>query len=62
MPGRCKYLYLLFDDQALARADIHNFIFSTEGHVLPVLPQWHRPMAHTVRAPDVGKHQVRRKG
>ncbi|CAI7748696.1 unnamed protein product [Closterium sp. NIES-53] len=37
----CKYLYLLFDESALERGNIHNYIFSTEGHILPVLPQWH---------------------
>ncbi|KAH7433252.1 hypothetical protein KP509_07G061600 [Ceratopteris richardii] len=33
----CKYLYLLFDDTFLSN---RNYIFSTEGHPLPVLRAW----------------------
>ena len=35
----CKYLYLLFDDTFLAN---RNYVFSTEGHPLPVLYLWQR--------------------
>lgn len=35
---RCKYLYLLFDDTFLVG---QNYIFTTEGHPLPVLSSWH---------------------
>ncbi|KAM4107257.1 hypothetical protein ACB094_04G130400 [Castanea mollissima] len=35
---RCKYLYLLFDDSFLVD---RNYIFTTEGHPLPVLRDWH---------------------
>ncbi|KAL3512938.1 hypothetical protein ACH5RR_025655 [Cinchona calisaya] len=34
----CKYLYLLFDDSFLVN---RNYIFTTEGHPLPVLSSWH---------------------
>ncbi|KAL6524395.1 Alpha-mannosidase I mns5 [Orobanche hederae] len=34
----CKYLYLLFDDSFLAN---RNYIFTTEGHPLPILSSWH---------------------
>ncbi|KAF4390956.1 hypothetical protein G4B88_030634, partial [Cannabis sativa] len=34
----CKYLYLLFDDSFLVN---QNYIFTTEGHPLPVLSAWH---------------------
>ncbi|XP_057950745.1 alpha-mannosidase I MNS5 isoform X2 [Malania oleifera] len=33
----CKYLYLLFDDSFLAD---RNYVFTTEGHPLPVLSSW----------------------
>ncbi|KAF9667824.1 hypothetical protein SADUNF_Sadunf15G0063500 [Salix dunnii] len=33
----CKYLYLLFDDSFLVD---RNYIFTTEGHPLPVLSAW----------------------
>lgn len=36
--GRCKYLYLLFDDSFLVD---RNYVFTTEGHPLPVLSSWH---------------------
>lgn len=41
---RCKYLYLLYDDSFLID---RNYIFTTEGHPLPVLAAWHD------RLPDV---------
>ncbi|CAO2818260.1 unnamed protein product [Amaranthus hypochondriacus] len=34
----CKYLYLLYDDSFLLD---QNYIFTTEGHPLPVLATWH---------------------
>ncbi|CAN0903266.1 Alpha-mannosidase I MNS5 [Linum grandiflorum] len=34
----CKYLYLLFDDSFLAK---RNYVFTTEGHPLPVRSDWH---------------------
>nr|GEV67177.1 alpha-mannosidase I MNS5 [Tanacetum cinerariifolium] len=34
----CKYLYLLFDDSPLIG---HNYVFTTEGHPLPVNSDWH---------------------
>ncbi|CAH1443019.1 unnamed protein product [Lactuca virosa] len=34
----CKYLYLLFDDSALMGG---NYVFTTEGHPLPVVSDWH---------------------
>ncbi|KAK1273522.1 putative alpha-mannosidase I MNS5 [Acorus gramineus] len=46
----CKYLYLLFNDSFLAN---ENYIFTTEGHPLPVQSSWHEriPSAYT---PDNG--------
>ncbi|XP_043704893.1 alpha-mannosidase I MNS5 isoform X2 [Telopea speciosissima] len=37
----CKYLYLLFDDSFLVNK---NFIFTTEGHPLPVRSDWHEKL------------------
>ncbi|KAL5544269.1 hypothetical protein UlMin_008053 [Ulmus minor] len=34
----CKYLFLLFDDSFLVG---QNYVFTTEGHPLPVLSAWH---------------------
>ncbi|KAL1566228.1 Alpha-mannosidase I mns5 [Salvia divinorum] len=34
----CKYLYLLFDDSFLVN---RNYVFTTEGHPLPILSSWH---------------------
>ncbi|XP_020518839.1 alpha-mannosidase I MNS5 isoform X2 [Amborella trichopoda] len=34
----CKYLYLLFDSSFLAS---ENYVFTTEGHPLPVRSSWH---------------------
>ena len=31
-----KYLYLLFDDANFANAPAANFVFSTEGHLIPI--------------------------
>ena len=35
---RCKYLYLLFNDSFFVD---RNYIFTTEGHPLPVVSAWH---------------------
>ncbi|GLT70549.1 hypothetical protein SLA2020_426220 [Shorea laevis] len=40
----CKYLYLLFDDSFLVD---RNYIFTTEGHPLPVLSSWHERLPET---------------
>ncbi|KAK7389030.1 hypothetical protein VNO78_23861 [Psophocarpus tetragonolobus] len=37
----CKYLYLLFDDSFVHG---NNYIFTTEGHPLPVLSTWHEEL------------------
>ncbi|KAK4350440.1 hypothetical protein RND71_029753 [Anisodus tanguticus] len=44
----CKYLYLLFDDSFLLD---QNYIFTTEGHPLPVRSNWHEklPKAFNLR-------------
>ncbi|KAL2321879.1 hypothetical protein Fmac_026258 [Flemingia macrophylla] len=34
----CKYLYLLFDDSFVHE---NNYVFTTEGHPLPVQSSWH---------------------
>lgn len=38
---RCKYLYLLFDDSFMLES---NYVFTTEGHPLPVLSTWHEEL------------------
>ncbi|KAL4283087.1 hypothetical protein GQ457_16G024100 [Hibiscus cannabinus] len=40
----CKYLYLLFDDSFLVD---RNYIFTTEGHPLPILSSWHEKLPET---------------
>ncbi|XP_050225349.1 alpha-mannosidase I MNS5 [Mercurialis annua] len=40
----CKYLYLLFDDSFVAD---RNYIFTTEGHPLPVSSAWHERLPET---------------
>ncbi|KAL6175610.1 hypothetical protein ACLB2K_052249 [Fragaria x ananassa] len=40
----CKYLYLLFDDSFLAE---QNYVFTTEGHPLPVLSSWQDRLPET---------------
>ncbi|KAG0470866.1 hypothetical protein HPP92_017566 [Vanilla planifolia] len=37
----CKYLYLLYDDTFLAG---RNYIFTTEGHPLPIRSSWHEKL------------------
>ncbi|URE43657.1 alpha-mannosidase I [Musa troglodytarum] len=37
----CKYLYLLFDDSFLAG---QNYVFTTEGHPLPIRGSWHEKL------------------
>ncbi|XP_042484445.1 alpha-mannosidase I MNS5-like [Macadamia integrifolia] len=57
----CKYLYLLFDDSFLVNK---NYIFTTEGHPLPVRSDWHDrlPEIYTptnwtfVKSDEQGKH------
>lgn len=45
----CKYLYLLFDDSFLAG---RNYIFTTEGHPLPVLSKWLDPFPESYFLPN----------
>jgi len=40
----CKYLYLLFDDTFL---DDQSYIFTTEGHPLPIRSSWHEKLPDT---------------
>lgn len=40
----CKYLYLLFDDQFLVN---QNYVFTTEGHPLPVMRDWQERLPET---------------
>lgn len=40
----CKYLYLLFDDQFLVN---QNYVFTTEGHPLPVTRDWQERLPET---------------
>ncbi|GKV21484.1 hypothetical protein SLEP1_g31460 [Rubroshorea leprosula] len=39
-----KYLYLLFDDSFMV---VRKYIFTTEGHPLPVLRSWHERLPET---------------
>ncbi|KMZ61171.1 mannosyl-oligosaccharide 1,2-alpha-mannosidase, family GH47 [Zostera marina] len=54
----CKYLYLLFDDSFLAN---QNYIFTTEGHLLPVRSRWHARLPETYVSTNLtslkNKHQ-----
>ena len=45
---RCKYLFLLYDDSFLRN---QNYIFTTEGHPLPIRSTWHEkfPATHFPR-------------
>ncbi|KAH7688815.1 Glycoside hydrolase family 47 protein [Dioscorea alata] len=40
----CKYLYLLFDDSFLVD---QNYIFTTEGHPIPIRSSWHERLPQT---------------
>jgi hypothetical protein len=44
---RCKYLFLLYDDSFLRN---QNYIFTTEGHPLPIRSTWHEkfPATHVL--------------
>ncbi|XP_065876431.1 alpha-mannosidase I MNS5 [Euphorbia lathyris] len=56
----CKYLYLLFDDSFLAD---RNYVFTTEGHPLPVLSSWHErlPEAYISSNSSYVKNEKHRK-
>jgi len=43
----CKYLYLLFDFDNFVNSQ--NYIFTTEGHPLPMNMPWHKNSTGTVR-------------
>ncbi|XP_013412853.1 ER degradation-enhancing alpha-mannosidase-like protein 1 [Lingula anatina] len=36
----CKYLYLLFDKDHHLNKEAASYIFTTEGHILPISPRW----------------------
>eukprot|EP00047_Mylnosiga_fluctuans_P014893 m.41922 g.41922 ORF g.41922 m.41922 type:complete len:515 (-) comp5693_c0_seq1:254-1798(-) len=38
-----KYLYLLFDEDNILHTRLHNHIFTTQAHLLPLLPEFHDP-------------------
>lgn len=46
---RTKYLYLLYDDSFLHN---RNYIFTTKGHPLPVMPSLH----HDVKRKEGNEH------
>ncbi|XP_047316787.1 alpha-mannosidase I MNS5 [Impatiens glandulifera] len=57
----CKYLYLLFNDSFLVG---RNYVFTTEGHPLPVLRAWHDrlpdtyiPSTHTYSIENGGREK-----
>jgi len=43
----CKYLYLLFDSDNFVNKE--NYLFTTEGHILPLNLHWHKNTTDTVR-------------
>jgi len=43
----CKYLFLLFDEDNFVNKQ--NFIFTTEGHPLPMNMPWHKNLTNSVR-------------
>ncbi|KAK6148435.1 hypothetical protein DH2020_019347 [Rehmannia glutinosa] len=45
----CKYLYLLFDDSFLVN---QNYIFTTEGHPLPIKSSWHERLPEAYYIPS----------
>eukprot|EP00850_Spirogloea_muscicola_P002496 SM000009S23625 [mRNA] locus=s9:1139531:1144092:- [translate_table: standard] len=55
----CKYLYLLFDDTFMKGG---NYIFSTEGHPLPVLKAWHRQRAKSGNVTVTSRGKQSKKG
>eukprot|EP00850_Spirogloea_muscicola_P001621 SM000006S19386 [mRNA] locus=s6:421678:426268:- [translate_table: standard] len=55
----CKYLYLLFDDTFMKGG---NYIFSTEGHPLPVLKAWHRQRKRSGNVTVTSRGKQSRKG
>eukprot|EP00850_Spirogloea_muscicola_P005021 SM000022S07235 [mRNA] locus=s22:748911:753445:+ [translate_table: standard] len=55
----CKYLYLLFDDTFMKGG---NYIFSTEGHPLPVLKAWHRQQTKSGNVKVTSRGKQSRKG
>ncbi|KAK6123413.1 hypothetical protein DH2020_042836 [Rehmannia glutinosa] len=46
----CKYLYLLFDDSFLVN---QNYIFTTEGHPLPIKSSWHERLPEAYYIPTM---------
>jgi len=43
----CKYLYLLFDLDNFVNKE--NYLFTTEGHILPINLPWHKNSPDTIR-------------
>jgi len=53
----CKYLYLLFDIHHPLNTKAERFLFTTEGHVIPIIPalrspQWNEKDVNWRRIPD----------
>ena len=40
-----QYLYLLFDEENPLHSDDSNYVFTTEGHILTLEPQYTKPMS-----------------
>ncbi|ESO02141.1 hypothetical protein HELRODRAFT_106488 [Helobdella robusta] len=43
----CKYLYLLFDERNPVNVKSDEYLFSTEGHILPLLPEFRKKTFET---------------
>jgi hypothetical protein len=54
-----KYLYLLFDEQNPVNTNQERLLFSTEGHLFPILKRFHEPVQDTYGG-DFGRlnHQL----
>eukprot|EP00252_Welwitschia_mirabilis_P008025 TRINITY_DN19739_c0_g1_i2.p1 TRINITY_DN19739_c0_g1~~TRINITY_DN19739_c0_g1_i2.p1 ORF type:complete len:217 (-),score=20.13 TRINITY_DN19739_c0_g1_i2:101-751(-) len=55
----CKYLYLLFDDTFLTE---RNYIFTTEGHLLPIESSWHDLVPAIYKSHDIYRFKKGRNG
>lgn len=45
-----KYLYLLFDEQNPVNLKQDQLLFSTEGHIFPILSKFHEPPEEDIYA------------
>ncbi|XP_022668483.1 ER degradation-enhancing alpha-mannosidase-like protein 1 isoform X3 [Varroa destructor] len=48
----CKYLYLLFDNDNPLNQRFSSYVFTTEGHVFPIVKEFRTPVDETVSRSD----------